>query len=211
MEEDGAGFKDKIWGGSIMKGAFFPLLSRMKFINRWSLMRNAREENLMEHSFETAVLAHTLAIIGRRVYNKDCDPSTVAAYALYHDCAEIITGDMPTPVKYENSQIREAYKRVEAKAKDRLFDMIPKELTEDFEPAIYCEEKNPELYRYIKAADKISAYIKCLEEKNAGNRDFEGAEEQLREAVKALNMPEADYYMENFVHFYGKTLDELTK
>lgn len=194
-----------------MIGGFFPLVARMKYVKRWSLMRNTNEENLMEHSYETAVLAQTLAIIANRVYNKSVDINTVAAAALYHDCSEIITGDMPTPVKYKNKDIRAAYKQVEKEAKERLCSMVPKELLKDFEELICFEERNKEEYRYIKAADKLSAYIKCIGERQGGNLDFLSAEKQLLTAVRELNMEEADYFLENFVPLYGETLDKLTK
>ena len=193
-----------------MIGGFFPLIFRMKYIDRWSLMRNTQTENLMEHSFETAVLAQTLAIIGKNVYNKSVDANLIASAALYHDCSEIITGDMPTPVKYENKAINKAYKEVETKAKARLVSMIPKELVDDFDTLIGFEEKEPELYRYIKAADKISAYLKCISEEQAGNSDFSSAKEHLLDSINALNMEEANYYMDHFLPLYGKTLDQLT-
>lgn len=193
-----------------MKGGFFPLISRMKYINRWSLMRNVSEENLMEHSFETAVLAQALAIIGKRVYNKSVDAEKIAAAALYHDCSEIITGDMPTPIKYENRELKAAYKQVENKAKERLCRMLPDDIRDDFEKYVLFEELCPAEYRYIKAADKISAYLKCLSEINAGNRDFESARQSLLKSIADMHMEEADYFIENIAHLYGKTLDELT-
>ena len=193
-----------------MKGGFFPLISRMKYIGRWSLMRNTKEENLMEHSFETAVIAQALAIIGKKVYNKSVSPDRIASAALYHDTSEIITGDMPTPIKYGNDALKTAYKQVELGAKQRLCDLVPDIFHDEYEELISFEEKYPEEYRYIKAADKISAYLKCLDEEQGGNRDFVSAKAQLSDSIKAMNMEEADYFMENFVGLYGKTLDELT-
>lgn len=173
-------------------------------------MRNVSEENLMEHSFETAVLAQALAIIGKRVYNKSVDAEKIAAAALYHDCSEIITGDMPTPIKYENRELKAAYKQVENKAKERLCRMLPDDIRDDFEKYVLFEELCPAEYRYIKAADKISAYLKCLSEINAGNRDFESARQSLLKSIADMHMEEADYFIENIAHLYGKTLDELT-
>lgn len=164
----------------------------------------------MEHSFETAVLAQALAIIGKRVYNKSVDAEKIAAAALYHDCSEIITGDMPTPIKYENKQLKTAYKQVEKKAKERLCRMLPDDIRDDFEKYVLFEELCPAEYRYIKAADKISAYLKCLSEINAGNRDFESARQSLLKSIADMHMEEADYFIENIAHLYGKTLDELT-
>ena len=193
-----------------MKGGFFPLISRMKYINRWSLMRNTKEENLMEHSFETAVIAQALAIIAKKVYNKSISHEIIASAALYHDCSEIITGDMPTPIKYGNDDLKKAYKQVEIGAKNRLTELVPDIFRDEYEELICFEENNPEEYRYIKAADKISAYLKCLSEEQGGNRDFVSAKEQLLQSIKDMHMEEADYFVDNFVHLYGKTLDELT-
>ncbi|MBR4878336.1 MAG: 5'-deoxynucleotidase [Clostridia bacterium] len=193
-----------------MKGGFFPLISRMKYVNRWSLMRNTQEENLMEHSFETAAIAQALAIIGKKVYNKSVSAERVASAALYHDCSEIITGDMPTPIKYGNPSLREAYKEVELSAKERLCSLVPDIFREEYEELLCFEEKYPEEYKYIKAADKISAYLKCIAEEQGGNRDFVSAKNQLKQSIEDMHMEEADYFMENFLHLYGKTLDELT-
>ena len=193
-----------------MKGGFFPLISRMKYVNRWSLMRNTQEENLMEHSFETAAIAQALAIIGKKVYNKSVSAERIASAALYHDCSEIITGDMPTPIKYGNQALREAYKEVELSAKERLCSLVPDIFREEYEELLCFEEKYPEEYKYIKAADKISAYLKCIAEEQGGNCDFVSAKNQLKQSIADMQMEEADYFMENFLHLYGKTLDELT-
>ena len=194
-----------------MNNKYFGMISRLKYINRWGLMRNTINENLSEHSLETAFIAHLLAVIRNRRFGGCVNVERCALLAMYHDTTEILTGDLPTPVKYFNPEIKQAYDKVEQTAIDKMLSYIPEDLKEDYIALYEKRDEDTELWSLVKAADKISAYIKCLEEKNAGNRDFEGAEEQLREAVKALNMPEADYYMENFVHFYGKTLDELTK
>lgn len=182
----------------------------MKYIKRWSLMRNTSEENLMEHSFETAVLAQALAIIGKKVYNKPVNAEKIAAAALYHDCSEIITGDMPTPIKHENKELKAAYKQVELRAKERLCRMLPGDIKDELEEYVLFEERCPEEYRYIKAADKISAYLKCAGEISGGNRDFESAKEALRKSIADMHMEEADYFMKNIAQLYGKTLDELT-
>lgn len=193
-----------------MKGGFFPLISRMKYIGRWSLMHRIKEENLMEHSFETAVIAQALAIIGKKVYNKSVSPEVIASAALYHDVSEIITGDMPTPIKYGNADLKRAYKQVELGAKRRICELVPDILRDEYEELLSFEERHPEEYRYIKAADKISAYLKCLSEERDGNGDFACAKVQLEKSIKDMHMEEADYFVENFVQLYGKNLDELT-
>jgi len=148
-------------------------------------------------------------VIGVRYFGKDLDPGEIASAALFHDCPEILTGDMPAPVKYHNSAIREAYRGVEHFAADSLLNMLPAKLRTDYEPLLYCEEKYPEKYAYIKAADKISAYIKCLEELKCGNMEFEKAAKGLWDSIKKQAIPEADWFMEHFIPPYKLTLDEL--
>ena len=191
------------------KNGFFAMMTRMRNITRWGLMRNNITENLTEHSYDTAVTAHALAVIGKEKFGKDIDPGQIAAVALFHDASEIITGDLPTPVKYNNPVIRSAYKSIEQAAADSLLQMLPGELRPSYKILFDFETDNPELYRYVKAADKISAYIKCVEELRGGNDEFRRAAIQTREAIAKMAMPEADYYMEQFAPAFSLSLDEL--
>ena len=188
--------------------SFFAYLSRMRYINRWGLMRNTFQENVQEHSHMVAVLAHTLAVIRRDVLGKPADPGLAAAVALYHDAPEILTGDLPTPIKYYSPDIRDAYKQVEQVSAGKLLDMLPPELRGAYEPLVR-EEYDPDTRALVKAADKLSAYIKCVEELKAGNNEFRQAAEQTLEALKAYGLPEVDYFMERFLPAFGLTLDEL--
>lgn len=191
------------------KNGFFAMMTRMRNIARWGLMRNSIQENLAEHSFDTAVTAHALALIGREHFGRQVDPGKVAAAALFHDAPEIITGDLPTPVKYNNPEICSAYKSIEHAAADSLLRMLPESLRPHYRLLMTMEEQDPETYRYIKAADKISAYIKCVEELRSGNDEFCRAAEQTRKAIRALELPEADLYMEQFAPAFALNLDEL--
>jgi len=186
---------------------FFALIARMKNIRRWELMRSIQPENVQEHSHMVAVIAHALAVIRRDVFGVDCDPNAAATAALYHDASEILTGDLPTPIKYYNPDIMTAYRKVEAAASDKLLHMLPRELRGSFEPLL--RETDPELKRLVKAADKLSAYIKCIEERRAGNDEFLRAEEKSLAALRAYNLPEVDYFIENFIPAFELTLDEL--
>ncbi|MDE6590900.1 MAG: 5'-deoxynucleotidase [Oscillospiraceae bacterium] len=190
-----------------MSHSFFAYIFRMRYIARWALMRNTRTESVEEHSYEAAVLAHALAVIGRDVFHKDLDPDGIAAAALFHDAPEIITGDMPTPIKYYNPDIKTAYRQVEAVAQDKLLSMLPTELVPAYEPLV--REGDPEIRRYVKAADKLSAYIKCVEEGKAGNTEFKKAAEQTLAALKEMDMEELDWFMERFLPAFSLTLDEL--
>lgn len=190
-----------------MKSHFFAYIARMRCITRWALMHNTYSENVQEHSHMVAVLAHALAVIRNRVYGGSVDAGQVAVYALYHDATEIMTGDMPTPIKYYDPEIRNAYKRVEAVAADKLLAMLPRELVDDFAPALHCEDG--EAAQLVKAADKLSAYIKCLEELKAGNAEFRRAAEQTRAALDAMSLPEVDYFMTHCMESFSMTLDEL--
>ena len=193
------------------RNSFFAMIGRMKYITRWGLMRNSLRETLSEHSFDTAVIAHALAVIGRDIYGKKVDPGEIAAAALFHDAPEILTGDMPTPVKYHSPEIREAYRRVEDSAADALLYSLPDEMAPAYTAIFMYETDKPEFYKYIKAADKISAYIKCVEERKSGNREFEAAEAQTLEAIRAMALPEAEYYLERFAGSYEYTLDQLQR
>ena len=187
---------------------FFAYLSRMRYIQRWGLMRNTVQENIQEHSHMVAVLAHALAVIRRDVFGKEADPGLAAAAALYHDAPEILTGDLPTPIKYYDPDIREAYKKVEDFSAQKLVAMLPEELRPAFDPLLR-EDYDPELRALVKGADKLSAYIKCLEELKAGNAEFRQAARQTREALDGYHLPELDYFMEHFLPAFTLTLDEL--
>ncbi|SHI11212.1 5'-deoxynucleotidase [Sporobacter termitidis DSM 10068] len=190
-----------------MPYSFFALVSRMKNIARWSLMRNSSQENVQEHSHMVAVVAHALAVIRRDVLLLDADPGRAAAAALFHDAPEIFTGDMPTPVKYHNPGIISAYKQVEALASSKLLATLPESMRPAYEP-LFAPEDEVTL-SLIKAADKLCAYIKCLEELKAGNNEFRSAASQTLAKLKALGMPEVDYFMEHFIGAFELTLDEL--
>ena len=190
-----------------MKSHFFAYISRMRFIQRWALMRNTAPENVQEHSHQVAVLAHALAVIRNELFGGQVDAGQVAAAALYHDAGEILTGDMPTPIKYYAPEIRDAYRKVEAVAGDKLLSMLPDELRADYEPIIKIEDETTK--KLVKAADKLSAYIKCVEELKAGNMEFKKAAEQTRRALDEMKMPELDYFMAHCMESFSMTLDEL--
>ena len=190
-----------------MANHFYAYISRMRCVKRWALMRNTEEENIQEHSHMVAVLAHALALIRTRVFGLPTDANAVAVAALYHDATEILTGDMPTPIKYYNPEIRDAYRKVEAVASDKLLSMLPDKLRADYEPIIKIEDETTK--KLVKAADKLSAYIKCVEELKAGNMEFKKAAEQTRRALNEMHMPELDYFMVNCMESFSMTLDEL--
>jgi 5'-deoxynucleotidase len=187
---------------------FYAMLSRMKNINRWGLMRNTRSENLCEHSFETAVIAHALAVLRNTRFGR-ADAERAALLALFHDSTEILTGDMPTPVKYYNPEIRSAYREVEQVARERLLGFLPDDMKPVYRPLLGEPlPSDAELLPLVKAADKISAVIKCVEEKRMGNSEFASAETALRRAVAEMRLPEADCFLEEFLPSYSLTLDE---
>lgn len=190
-----------------MSSSFFAYIFRMRYIARWALMRNTRTENVEEHSYEVAVLAHALAVVGQEIFHKDVNPDRVATAALFHDAPEIITGDLPTPIKYFNPAIKSAYDQVEAVAQDKLLGMLPTQLTEAYTPLLRVED--PKVRCYIKAADKLAAWLKCLEERKAGNREFVQAEEETLHALKDMNMDEVTWFLEHMGEAFGLTLDEL--
>ena len=190
-----------------MNHSFFAYIFRMRYIARWALMRNTRTENVEEHSYEVAVLAHALAVIGRDVFHKELDPDKTAAVALFHDAPEIITGDMPTPIKYFNPELKSAYSRVEAVAQDKLLSMLPPELVAAYEPLV--READPEVRRYVKAADKLAAWLKCQEELKAGNSEFKKAAGETLSALQSMGMEEVDWFLEHLGGAFQLTLDEL--
>lgn len=190
-----------------MRHHFFAYISRMRYIARWGLMRNTQKENLQEHSHMAAVLAHALAVIRRDVFGGAVDPGAAAAAALYHDAPEILTGDLPTPVKYFNPEIRNAYRRVEEISANKLLSMLPEELAGSYRPLLL--EEDPGVRELVKAADKLSAYIKCVEEEKAGNAEFRQAAAQLKAMIERSPLPEVRYFTEHFLPSFSLTLDEL--
>ena len=190
-----------------MRSHFFAYLSRMRFIQRWALMRNTAPENVQEHSHQVAVLAHALAVIRNKKFGGHVDPGAVAVAALYHDASEILTGDMPTPIKYDNPAIQGAYRDVEKMAEKKLLGMLPQELREVYAPILTVPDE--ETRRLVKAADKLSAHIKCLEELKAGNLEFRQAAEQTRRALESYDQPEVRYFIDTFLERFSLSLDEL--
>ena len=187
---------------------FFAMLARMKYIDRWGLMRNTINENIAEHSLDVAVIAHGLATISNLYFDGTVDAERVAVIAMFHDVTEIITGDMPTPIKYFAPEIMKAYKDIEANAANQLVKGLPQQMQDVYRGILLPEDDEKDLYRFVKAADKISAYIKCIEEKRMGNTDFLEAEKATLESVRSMNMKEADYFLDNFMAAYSLTLDE---
>ena len=191
-----------------MANEFYALLGRMRYITRWGLMRNTFSENIQEHSHQVAVLAHALALIRREILKLEGpDPDRCAVAALYHDASEILTGDLPTPIKYYNPDIKAAYKQVERIAGERLLDMLPPELRACYAPLVLEDE--PGVMPIVKAADKLSAYIKCVEEQKAGNTEFDSAAALTLQALQSLQMPELDWFMENCLRAFTLNLDQL--
>ncbi len=191
------------------QSSFFAMLFRMKYINRWGLMRNTRWENLSEHSLETAMLAHILAVIGNRRLKRQYPLEHIVLHALYHDCSEILTGDLPTPVKYDNPALHGSYKDVERAACDRLASLLPSDLRDDVAPYLSGDRLDADSRRLVKAADRLSALIKCIEEEKAGNREFSQAKKATESALSAMNMPEVSIFLSEFLPAFSLTLDEL--
>ena len=191
-----------------MANEFYALLSRMRYITRWGLMRNTFSENIQEHSHQVAVLSHALALIRREILGlPGPDPEKCATAALYHDASEILTGDLPTPIKYHDPQIRSAYKRVERLYGERLLDLLPPQLRAHYAPFVL--EDDPELEPIVKGADKLSAYIKCVEEQKAGNTEFDSAARQTLEAIEAMDRPELRWFVDHCLEAFSLNLDEL--
>lgn len=190
-----------------MQHRFYALISRMRYITRWGLMRNTFSENISEHSHMVAVLAHSLALIRRDILGLDADPERCATAALYHDASEILTGDLPTPIKYYNPEIKTAYKQVERVSGEKLLAMLPEELRGSMAPYIF--ETDEVSHDIVKAADKLSAHIKCIEELKAGNQEFESAAEQTKKALEEMHLPELDWFMANCLDAFRLNLDQL--
>ena len=189
---------------------FFAMLSRTKSIDRWALKRKARRETRSEHSLETAILAHGLAVIGNTYLGKQLDAQRAALLGIYHDATEIITGDMPTPVKYRNAKIKDTYKEIEGEAAHTLLSMLPGEMRSSYEGIFQKQEEDDYLWLLVKAADKLSAYLKCVEEEQAGNREFINAKRATLLSLENIGLGEVKYFLEHFADAYGKNLDELT-
>ena len=191
-----------------MANEFYALLGRMRYITRWGLMRNSFSENIQEHSHQVAVLAHALALIRRDILKLPTpDPDRCAVAALYHDASEILTGDLPTPIKYYNPEIKDAYKQVERIAGEHLLNMLPQELRASYEH--YVLEDDAELEPFVKGADKLSAHIKCLEEQKAGNTEFDTAAKQTWDSMKAMNRPELDWFLDHCLPAFALNIDQL--
>lgn len=189
---------------------FYAYIARMKYILRWGLMRNTDPENIQEHSLQVAILAHALTVIHNQLCGRtELSPERACVYAIFHDAGEIITGDLPTPVKYYNPVIRDNYQALEGVAKEKLLSMLPEEMQAVYRPILFYEQEDAAYYPIVKAADKLSAYIKCAEEVKAGNREFSKALDATREALLTPALPEVAYFMRHYTEAYNKTLDEM--
>ncbi len=188
---------------------FFSFMAKMKHIKRWGLMRNTREENIQEHSLQAAMIAHALALIKNTYFDGHVDAERVMAVAVFHEAGEVITGDLATPIKYYNPEINQAYKQIERVAEQKLIGMLPIELKNEYSDLILNREQDSEIYKIVKAADKICAYLKCVEEMSAGNHEFAKAKETLEKVIKQTDMKEVQFFMEHFVPSFDLTLDEL--
>ncbi|MCR5526333.1 MAG: 5'-deoxynucleotidase [Lachnospiraceae bacterium] len=193
-----------------MDYSFFAMISRLRWIDRWALMKNSSKENLSDHSLEVGMLSHALAVIGNKRLGKDLDADKCALFGMYHDVSEILTGDMPTPVKYFNAEIANAYKNIEKDACERLLSLLPEDLYESYSSLLIPDN---EQFHYemllVKGADKLSAYIKCLEEKKSGNLEFANAEKSTLQALHKLDLEEVEIFLKEFIPAYSKTLDEI--
>ena len=192
-----------------MTSHFFAYLARLKFIQRWGLMRNTRLENTQEHSLQVALIAHGLAVINNRLFGGTLEPERIALLAVFHDAEEVITGDVPTPIKYFNPSIKQALFDIEAVARERLLAMLPAELRGEYEPLFNAQESDAAAWRVVKQADKISAYLKCLEEAKAGNEEFQKAEQSIKRELEQDDDPALRYFLTTFVPSFRLTLDEL--
>jgi 5'-deoxynucleotidase len=188
---------------------FFAYLSRMKHIQRWGLMHCTHKENVQEHSLQVAVIAHSLALIKNKYFDGKVNPERVALLGIYHDATEVITGDLPTPVKYFSPDLKQAYKTIEKHAAERMLELLPKDFRGDYAKLLHTDD-NPEHMALVKSADAISAYIKCCEEIATGNAEFGRAKRAIEEKIRSMATPEVKYFMQNFVPSFSLTLDELS-
>ena len=193
-----------------MNYPFFAFMSRLKYISRWGLMRNSIPENDAEHTLQTVMIAHALAVIGRDIFHRDLDPERAALLALYHDASEVFTGDMPTPVEYFTRDLRDQYQKIEDRAREKLLHTLPEELQPSYQPFVVDMEKDP-LWPLAKAADTMSAYLKCMEEIRDGNSEFKEAFKSTEEKLRALHLKEVDWFMDHFAESFRETLDELNR
>ncbi len=187
---------------------FYAFMDRMKYIKRWQLMRSVREENIMEHSQQVAMFTHALAVINNRVFGGTADAEKAVLYAVYHECGEVMTGDLPTPIKYYNNSIQGAYKNLEERACDKLIATLPEELRDDMTRFMKPDIGSYE-YKLMKAGDRLAAYVKCLEELRCGNSEFVKAKKSIEDDLHSRNIPEVEYFFENFIESFSLTLDEL--
>ncbi|MFB0842618.1 5'-deoxynucleotidase [Paenibacillus oleatilyticus] len=193
-----------------MESHFLAYLYRLRYIERWSLMRNVLKENVAEHSFHVSILTHVLCTIANEVYGKQVPTERAVSMALFHDATEVFTGDIPTPVKHHNPKILSNFREIEQLAAERLLDMIPEPLRHVYDPLIVAKkDADPELKKYVKGADLLDAYLKCVSELSAGNREFATAKKQIEQSIEEMNMPELDYFLQHLAPSLEKTLDEL--
>jgi len=189
---------------------FFAYMARMKFIQRWGVMRNTQSENIQEHSLQAAILAHALAVIARDQFGRDVDPERVMALAVFHDASEVITGDLPSPVKHHDPELSSAYGRIEEAARERLTAMLPDDMRDVYRPLLLCKDR-PQHVQLVKAADKLCSYLKCLEELKGGNEEFTHARDAIEGEIEAIDLSEVAWFMERFVPSFSLTLDELNQ
>ena len=189
---------------------FFAYMARMKFIQRWGVMRNTQSENIQEHSLQAAILAHALAVIARDQFGRDVDPERVMALAVFHDASEVITGDLPSPIKHHDPELSSAYGRIEEAARKRLTAMLPDDMRDVYRPLLLCKDR-PQHVQLVKAADKLCSYLKCLEELKGGNEEFTHARDAIEGEIEAIDLPEVAWFMERFVPSFSLTLDELNQ
>ena len=189
---------------------FYAMMSRMKYIERWALMRNSVKENISEHSLEVSMLAHALAVLGNRRLGKNYDAGKAALIGIFHDSNEIITGDMPTPVKYDSPEMQQLFHSIEDRASESLLGLLPEDIREEYRSIFFKTPEETELWRIVKAADKLSALIKCIEETKTGNNEFISARKGLEEAIHKMELPEAEMFMREFLPSYELTLDEIS-
>jgi 5'-deoxynucleotidase len=194
-----------------LRSHFYAYISKIRWLQRWGLKRNVINENVMEHSWEVATITHALAVIRNRYFAGSIDVNAVVVAALYHDCSEVITGDMPSPIKYHSPEITHAYKAIETRAEQELLSLLPKELQEDFCAVLLQEHMPEEHHQLIKAADTIAAYLKCKAELQAGNFEFSKAEEDVKKRLDRFDLPEVRFFLDTFAPSYGLTLDELMR